>query len=77
MTKQIQNRMQVIDLLANGDHVYFAMLKELRTLERCYDAVLSAIPPEQRDILCDYLSLCEEMSHRKLELACTYMRFPE
>lgn len=77
MEKKIRQRMNVIDLLARGDASYFAMLKKLRKLENQYDAVLQTLPADQQDIICDYLTLCEEMSERKLELACTFMRFPE
>ena len=46
-------------------------------LERKYNDVLSELTTEQMDIICDFLTHCEAMSDRLLELACTYMRFPE
>ena len=70
-------RMYTIDLLSKGDEVYYAMLMELRQLERQYLAVMNTLPVEQQDIITDYLDLCEEMSRRQLEIACTHMRFPE
>ena len=71
----MKERMIVIDHLANEDEAYCEMLERLRTMEHQWDRVLSAIPEDQRDILCDYFTLCEEMSRRKLELACAHMCF--
>lgn len=77
MKQKIRGRMDAIDALAMGDDQYYAMLKEMRILEKCYDRVLSSLPRDAQDTVCDFVSLCEEMSLRKLELACTYMKFPE
>ena len=46
------------------------MLVKIRTLEKKYNAVLQTLPADKQDIICDYLSLCEEMSWRMLEFAC-------
>lgn len=77
MKEKMRQRMDTIELLAKGDKEYCQMLQEMRELEKQYDAVLRTLPADQQNILCDYLSLCEEMSYRQLELACTYMCFPE
>ena len=55
---------------------YQAMLAEIRILEKKYDAVLQTLSGEHRDIICDYVSLCEEMSWRMLEFACEQMKPP-
>ncbi|MEE0109631.1 MAG: hypothetical protein UEP57_01905 [Oscillospiraceae bacterium] len=77
MDEQVQRRMKLIELLAKGDEEYSRMLRENRELERKHDEVLQTLPTEQRDAVCDFVTQCEEMSWRMLELACTYMRFPE
>ena len=53
------------------------MLQENAELEHKFNAVLSELTTEQMDIICDFLTRCEAMSDRLLELACTYMRLPE
>ena len=53
-----------------SDPQYQTMLMKMRILERKYDAVLQTLPEAQRDIVCDYVALCEEMSWRMLETAC-------
>ena len=53
------------------------MLQQCAELEAKYDHVLNELSTEQMDIICDFLTHCEAMSDRLLELACTYMRFPE
>ena len=73
----IAQRMRMVELLAEKDPRYQIMLCENAALERKYNAVLSAVTTEQMDILCDFLMHCEAMSDRMLELACTYMVFPE
>lgn len=77
MSEDVQNRMNTIQLLAKQDTQYRSMLEQMKTLEKQYDLVLQALPYDQRDTVCDFVSLCEEMSWRMLEIACGYMRFPE
>ena len=43
---------------------YYPMFQTMAELEPKYDAVLQALTPEQQDIICDYVSLCEAMSQR-------------
>lgn len=62
-------------MLANGDDAYFEMLLRLRELEREYEAVLGTLTPEQQDVVCDFVSQCEAMNRRMLEIACTHMKF--
>ena len=70
-------RWDIIQLMAKTDSVYTEMLQRCVELEAKYDAVLNTISTEQMDTICDFLTHCEAMSDRLLELACTYMRFPE
>lgn len=77
MDEKVRIRMYGIDLLAKGDDMYYRMLKKMRDIEQKYDRVLGTLPADQQDIICDFVSLCEEMSLRKLEIACSYMEFPD
>ena len=52
------------------DPQYQAMLEEIRILEKKYEAVLQTLDADQQNIICDYVSLCEEMNWRMLEFAC-------
>ena len=77
MDKRIKRRKLAIELMAEENSQYQAMLRENAKLENKFNAVLSELTTEQMDTICDFLTHCEAMSDRLLELACTYMRFPE
>ena len=62
--------------LGQADPQYGVMLEEIRVLEREYEAVLRILPEKQRDVICDYVSLCEEMNWRLLEIACQQKETP-
>ena len=51
------------------DSEYHSMLMALRELESKYDAIISKLECHEQDIICDYVSLCEGMSWRALEIA--------
>lgn len=76
MDENVRLRLEILELLAKGDEQYSQMHQEMYALEKKYDTVLTDISTEQMDIICDFVSQCETMSQRMLELACTYMRFP-
>ena len=54
-----------------SDPQYAKMLEELFVLEKKYNAVLQTLSAQQQDVICDFVSKCEEMSWRMLEIACT------
>ena len=62
--------------LAAEDPQYQQMLMELRVAEKKYNELLSAMPMEEQDIIFDFVSLCEGMSWRMLELACEIKESP-
>ena len=70
-------RKDIMNLLAKADGKYMAMMQQCMELETKYEQVINTITTEQMDTICDFLTHCEAMSDRLLELACTYMRFPE
>lgn len=53
-----------------SDPEYIRMLAELKGIEARYDQVLGGLPSEQQDAICDFVSQCEAMSWRLLEIAC-------
>jgi len=70
-------RREIIHLMAKTDGKYAEMLQQCVKLEEKYNCVLSEITTEKMDVICDFLMHCEAMSDRVLEIACTYMRFPD
>ena len=66
--QKINERINEMYFTAKSDDCYMEMLLRLRELEVQYEQVLQSLPYPQRDIICDYLSLCEEMDHRLLVL---------
>lgn len=70
-------RCEIINLMAKTDGKYTEMLHQCSDLEAKYEDVLKVLTTDQMDHICDFLTHCEAMGERLLELACTYMRFPE
>ena len=52
------------------DPQYCALLEEMRPIERRYQQLLQTLSGEQQDVICDFVSLCEEMNWRILEIIC-------
>lgn len=77
MDNCVKRRMQAVETLAWDNAQYKAMLQENAVLERKFHAVLSELTTQQMDTICDFLIHCETRSDQLLEIACTYMRFPE
>ena len=73
MNREKQMRERVWKIWEEGQHdpQYARMLAELCPLEKEYNAVLQTLSVEQQDVICDFVSKCEEMSWRMLEIACT------
>ena len=77
MDEIVAQRMETVERTAKNDLVYRKMLAELRPLEKRYFEVLRTLPTDQQDIIYDFVSQCEEMSWRMLELACMNTYFPK
>lgn len=75
MLEKVRRKMAALQMLANGDDRYYAMLLRLRELEKEYDAVIRELPAEQQDTVWEFAAQCEAMSHRMLEIACENMDF--
>lgn len=61
--------------ISQTDLEYKKMLEEMRQLEKLYETVIEKMDDTDRDTVCDYVSLCEEMSWRILEIASQKMVF--
>lgn len=71
MRNTIKERMDIVAKLAQDDIPYRQMQIDMRAIERKYNAVLSKLSAEDQNAVCDFVSQCEEMSWRMLELACS------
>ena len=63
--------MEKIEELAKNDAVYQDMLQQNKLLEERFDHLAKGLDQEKRAILWDFVMHCEDMSIRKLELACS------
>ena len=66
MTNQKETRLSIAVHL---DEVYQQLLAQAMELEPEYHRILTALPQEDRQLLERYISLGEELEHRKLTLA--------
>lgn len=60
---------QVLWEAARKDPEYQQLLTQCRAAEQDYFEILESLPPERREQLQDYISLCEELERRLAELA--------
>lgn len=75
LTPAQRQRMQTLWNISQTDMEYKQMLLQMRELEKQYDQVIETLEDEARDIVCDYVSLCESMNWRILEIAGQKMVF--
>lgn len=75
MKKEIMNKEAIVEALANTDPVYQHMMNEASKLEKRFDKMVAKLSDDQRDIAWDFVMKCEDISQRKLYLACRYMEF--
>lgn len=77
MNEYTRRKMDLIDNIARADAEYSRMLQECGELEKKFDKVVCKLPYEDQNLVWDFVMLCETMSRHVLELACTYMEFPQ
>ena len=75
MTENQRQRLYALWDQAQTDLKYKDMLKEMRELEKRYELVIDTLLEGDRDTVCDFVSLCEAMSWRILEIAAQKMVF--
>lgn len=77
MNNYTRKKLDLIDSIANADAKYSRMLRKCGTLEKKFDEVVKKLSNEDQDVAWDFVMHCETMSRHVLELACTYMEFPQ
>ena len=75
LTENQRQRLQTLWDIAQNDRAYKDMLYQMRDLERHYEDVIEKMEDGDRDTICDFVSLCEAMSWRVLEIAAQQMVF--
>lgn len=70
MVDRMEEKMYRVEKLAKEDDLYQSMLQENKILEERFDSFAKSLPEEKRAILWEFVMHCEDMSIRKLELAC-------
>ena len=75
MNKRLKKKMEKVDLLTKQDIKYNIMLRRCAALERKFDDITSQLSMKERDVVWDFVMLCEQMSDRKLRIACEHMEF--
>lgn len=71
MKETMQNIMEQVEDLTNKDQMYQHMLQENKLLEEKFDHMAKKLSEEDRAAAWDFVMHCEDMSIRKLELACS------
>ena len=75
MEKEARLRMDALEAIAKQDPLYQQLLQQLALQEKEYNLALHQLEDRERNAVCDFVSQCEEISWRMLELACEHMRF--
>ena len=73
MKGSVREKLDFIDVLLEEDILYQQMLKHCGVLEKRFDAMVKALPDEDRALAWDFVMLCEDMSRRALEIACMHL----
>lgn len=63
--------------LSQTEPEYCKMLMEIRELEKEYEKALAQLPEKEENAVRDFVSQCEAMSWRMLQIACAMMRFAD
>ena len=75
MNKNLKKKLDRVEELTKKDIKYKRMLTKCVALERRFDDIISQLSMKERDVVWDFVMLCEDMSTRKLEIACEHMEF--
>lgn len=73
MNRMLRKKLAFVDALSGIDKEYNEMMRQCAALEKRFDAMVAELPQEQQELAWDFIMLCENMSYRKLQLACTYL----
>ena len=76
MNEIFRKWMDAVEKTAAEDPQYRQMLFDMRAIEKRYNEVLATLARDDQNAICDFVSQCEEMRWRMLELACTIKESP-
>ena len=75
MDEKIKRKMERVDVLSRTDPKYKRMLKKCAELEKRFDKFTAELSDAEKDLVWGFVMHCEDMSIRKLEIACDHMEF--
>ena len=70
MIDKAYRRYQLLEKALECDGDYLWLTEQAREIAPRVEEILRALPEEQRDVLTEYMGICQEKSWRMVELAC-------
>lgn len=70
----MEDKLAKIEELTEKDLQYRRMMQDYKALEKKFDKMVGQLPDDVRGVVWDYVMLCEDISVRKLQLACTMIK---
>lgn len=70
MFDKAHERYKWINRQLETDEEILHLMERLRQVTPDFQAAMSALSPEQRDSVIEYLGICEELSQRTTEICC-------
>ena len=77
MEEKTKENLARLDTLAQEDALYRYLISNLKVMDEELEEATKRLSLKNKDKLWDYIMLSEEISRRKLELACEAMEFPD
>ena len=75
MDENVKRKMERLDVLSRTDPKYKRMLKKCVEMEKQFERFTAKLSDEDEDLVWGFVMHCEDMSIRKLEIACEHMEF--
>ena len=77
MNEELKMKLAKIEELAKEDALYLHLKRELSPLEEGLNRLTGKLSEEEQDTLWGFVMQSQEISRRKLLLACKHMEFKE
>ena len=77
MNEELKMKLAKIEELAKEDDLYLHLYGELSPLEEDVNLLTETLSQKKRAILWEFVMQCEQISRRKLEIACKHMEFKD
>ena len=68
MASQLSNKIEAIELIARQDAEYCRLLERCVAEEDAWLEVMEALPAEQAETICQFLSACMDLVDRKINV---------